>query len=162
MATLDRLGMTVDVPDGWEGRVTRRADAAAARLNSADPSAGDVSRPVLHMATRALPTSMGDFGGELVERLGSEDIFLAVIDYGPEVAGRGLFASRGVPRLAPSQFGANRMARHVPGRSACQHFFSDAGRGFCLYAVVGAHSRRMSTVPRLATVAAGLRMGAIG
>ena len=39
-------------------------------------------------------------------------------------------------------------------RSAGQWFFTERGHGFCLYAVAGAHSRRMATVPAIARVVA--------
>ena len=44
------------------------------------------------------------------------------------------------------------MPRDVVGRSASQHFFSEGGRAFCLFTVLGSHSRRMATVPRAAAV----------
>ena len=40
--------------------------------------------------------------------------------------------------------------------SASQHFFSTGGRAFCLYTVIGSHSRRMATVPRAAAVTRSL------
>ena len=158
MSTIDRYGIRAQVPDGWQARVRKRPALAAASTAGSASTAREVARPVLHMASRSLPDDLGDFGGELVAAMGSSDVFLALIDYGSDVADRGLFAKQGVPNLAPSQFSPNRMARYIPGRSACQHFFSDNGRAFCLYAVVGAHSRRMATVPRLATAATGLRV----
>lgn len=159
MTTIDRYGIRVPVPDGWHGRIRQRPNPSAAdRRAAATPASQEVSRPVLHLATRSLPSDLADFGGEVVAGLGSDDIFLALVDYGTAVADQGLFARQGLPRLAPSQFSPNRMAQYVPGRSACQHFFSEAGRAFCLYAVVGAHSRRMATVPRLARAAQGMRL----
>jgi hypothetical protein len=44
------------------------------------------------------------------------------------------------------------MFRAIPGRSASQHFFTAQERAFCLFTVVGSHSRRMATVPRAAQV----------
>lgn len=160
MISIDGHGLQVDLPDGWDGRVTRRATVAPAALVDGRPGPGgrDTNRPVLHLSNRALPTGMGDFGGDIVPGMRSDDVFLALIDHGPEVAGSALFAARGVPTLAPSHFAPNRMARYVPGRSASQKFFTAAGRGFCLYAVVGAHSRRMVTVPRLQRVASSIRI----
>ena len=67
----------------------------------------------------------------------------------------GLFGPRGVPRLAPSQFGPDRLQRVVPGRSAAQHFFTEGGRAFCLFVVLGSHARRMALVPRAAQVVGG-------
>ena len=77
-------------------------------------------------------------------------------------AGRSGLARKGRPTIAPSQFATNRLARYVPGRSAGQWFFTEGGHGFCLYAVTGAHSRRMSIVPTIATVVSSIRVAASG
>ena len=114
--------------------------------------------PVLHVSTRPLPETVGDFGSGAVEALGPEDVFVALIEYGSDLADTGLFERQGVPRLAPSQFGTNRMPREIVGRSASQHFFSVGGRAFCLFTVLGSHSRRMGTVPKAAAVAASLQI----
>lgn len=153
------FGLTLSPSSGWLAQVYRR---------SADV-AGESTYPVLHACTRSMPASRGDFGVGVVELLDPEDVFVAVVEYAPDLAGRGLFARQGRPRLAPSQFAANRLQRPVPGRSAAQHFYSEAGRAFCLFVVLGSHARRMALVPRAAdllrglTVAdrtAGLRQGA--
>ena len=125
---------------------------------------GDVTTaPGPQLAQRAvdtldLPDRRGDFGSGVVDLLGSEDVFVSLIEYGSEVADQGLFANQGVPRLAPSQFGPNRLQRPLPGRSASQHFFSVGGRAFCLFTVIGSHSRRMATVPRAAEVVRSFRV----
>jgi hypothetical protein len=108
----------------------------------------DVTRPVLHACTVPLPADRGDFGSGVVDLLGPNDIFVALVDYGTEVADQGLFEKQGMPLLAPSQFAPNRMQRPLPGMSASQHFFSDGGRAFCLFTVLGSHARRMASVPR--------------
>ena len=90
--------------------------------------------------------------------LGPDDVFVALVDYGTEVADQGLFEKQGLPRLAPSQFAPNRMQRPLPGMSTSQHFFSSGGRGFCLFTVIGSHARRMASVRRAATLVDGLRI----
>lgn len=57
---------------------------------------------------------------------------------------------------------ADRLARYVPGRSAGQWFFTEGGHGFCLYAVTGAHSRRMVIVPTISRVVRSIRVGPSG
>ena len=104
------------------------------------------------------PATVGDFGSGAVEALGPEDVFVALVEYGSDLADTGLFEKQGVPRLAPSQFGPHRMPRDIVGRSASQHFFSVGGRAFCLFTVLGSHSRRMATVPRAAAVARSLQI----
>ncbi len=137
--THSRYGLTVEGADpGWETRIARR-----------EPHEPDeVTHPVLHACTRALPAERGDFGSGVIDLLGSDDVFVALIEFGSEVADQGLFAPQGRPALKPSQFSTNRMARSYPGVSAAQHFFSEGGRAFCLFVVLGAHSRRMALVPR--------------
>lgn len=158
----DAYGLAADAPRGWHVAVTRRPgatdstpDVGDRRRDAATPDAGnleaqDVTRPVLHACTRAMPTARGDFGTGVVDLLGPDDIFVALVDYGTEVADQGLFEKQGLPRLAPSQFGPNRLQRPLPGLSASQHFFSSGGRAFCLFTVIGSHARRMASVPRAA------------
>lgn len=148
MASYARFGLGAVAPAGWHVSVTQR--------NPADVDAR--TYPVLHAATTPLPAVRGDFGTGVVDILGPEDAFVALIEYGDEVADQGLFAPQGRPRLAPSQFSPNRLQRVIPGRSAAQHFFSEGGRAFCLFAVIGEQSRRMRTVPRAALLAQSLRI----
>jgi hypothetical protein len=144
--TLSRYGLHLAVPDGWEARIYRRAPQ--------DP--GELSYPVLHLGTVALPPVRGDYGGGVVEHLGSEDVFIAMLELGDAVADEGLFARRGIPRLKPSQFGPGRLPHVQADVSAVQHLFCDARRAFCLYVVVGSHGRRMATVPRAEAALRGL------
>ena len=118
----------------------------------------DDTRPVLHACTRGMPTARGDFGTGVVDLLGPDDIFVALVDYGTEVADQGLFEKQGMPRLAPSQFGPNRLQRPLPGLSASQHFFSSGGRAFCLFTVLGSHARRMASVPRAVALVSSLQI----
>jgi hypothetical protein len=157
-------GISLDVPSGWASAILRRPVdlperpagrlAEGADVDPRSPGTGPVERtlPVVHVCTRPLPSTVGDFGGGVVEALAPDDVFVALLEYGSDLAGTGLFERRGLPRLAPSQFAENRMPRDVVGRSASQHFFSHGGRAFCLFTVLGSHSRRMATVPRAAAV----------
>jgi hypothetical protein len=120
--------------------------------------AEDVTRPVLHACTRAMPAERGDFGSGVVDLLGPDDVFVALVDYGAEVADQGLFEKQGLPRLAPSQFAPNRLQRPLPGMSAAQLFFSVGGRGFCLFTVLGSHARRMASVQRAAALVSTLQI----
>lgn len=157
-------GISVDVPGGWTSAVQRRPVTGGASgapderpvASSADRSGAERTMPVVHVATRTIPQGAGDFGSGLVELLTPDDVFVALVEYGSDLADTGLFERQGLPRLAPSQFSPARMQRALPGRSASQHFFSVGGRAFCLYTVVGSHSRRMATVPRAAAVVRSL------
>lgn len=143
-----KFGLAAAQPTGWSLSIARREAAAS----------GERTHPVLHACTRAMPRDRGDFGSGVVDLLAPDDIFVALIEYGAEVADVGLFARQGMPRLAPSQFDPNRLQRPVPGRSAAQHFFSDGGRAFCLFTVIGSHARRMVTVPQAAQLVRGFRV----
>jgi hypothetical protein len=147
MAPIARFGLRVDPPTGWQAVVYRRA-----------PEPGEVTHPVLHACTRPMPDDRGDFGSGVVDDLGPEDVFVALLEYGTDVADRGLFEKQGMPALAPSQFSPDRMQRQLPGRSASQHFFSTGGRAFCLFTVLGSHARRMATVPRAAELVRSLQV----
>ena len=142
-----RFGLRVDPPQGWQVAVFRRA-----------PEPGDATHPVLHACTRPMPEDPGDFGTGVVDLLGPDDVFVALLEYGTDVANRGLFEKQGTPALAPSQFGPDRLQRYIPGLSASQHFFSTGGRAFCLFTVLGSHARRMATVPKAVELVRNLRV----
>lgn len=162
------FGISVDVPTGWSASMVRRTVDDAGALDPGDRATGEGSArrpvgaltertmPVVHVSSRVLPPVVGDFGSGLVELMAPDDVFVALVEYGSDLAGEGLFERRGWPRLAPSQFSPARMQRALPGRSASQHFFSVGERAFCLYTVIGSHGRRMATVPRAATVVRSL------
>ena len=157
MTTYGAHGLRATVPDEWGLRIFQRSTPQQAPgALAAAPQA--ITRPVLHASTIPLAGDVGDFGGGAIEHLRSEDIFLALVEYEPELAGHGLFERQGMPSLAPSRFATNRLFRALPELSASQQFFTVGGRAFCLYAVVGSHSRRMATVPRAAQVASSFRV----
>ena len=130
-------GLSVTVGDGWDHRIFRRTAAP-----------GEQTLPILHASTRPLPADRGDLGSGAVDLLGSDDVFMSLVEFDPELAGQGLFGPQGMPRLAPSQFSPARLQRVFGGRSAAQHFFTDNGRAFCLFVVLGSHARRMAVVPK--------------
>lgn len=154
MARLQQDGLEIDLPPGWEGRIFTRA---VGPVNRRAP--GEQFRPVLHAGNFALPASPGDFGGGAVELMAGGDVFLAVIDYGPEAAGTPLFAASAVPRrLTPDDFSPATLQRTLPGQSGTQRFFTAAGRGFCLYVVLSAHVLRSRLVPVVNTRLRTLRI----
>jgi hypothetical protein len=154
------FGISVDVPAGWAHAIVRRGATPhddVSPLRGAGPQArpgvAERTLPVVHVSSRPIPAAVGDFGSGAVERLGPDDVFVALLEYGTDLADTGLFERPGFPRLAPSQFSPARMPRRFGSLSASQHFFSTGGRAFCLYTVIGSHNRRMATVPRAAVVA---------
>jgi hypothetical protein len=140
-------GLSVAPPRGWDVRITRRPSGPH----------GDRSRPVLHACTRALPEDRGDYGSGAVELLGSEDVFVSLLEFGPESVGTALFERKGLPKPLPvTSFSPNRLQRTLPGQSGLQLFFTDQGRAFCLYVVLGAHSRRAALLPKAEQLVAAL------
>jgi hypothetical protein len=154
MARLQQDGMEIDLPAGWEGRIFNRgAGPVAQRVPH------EQFRPVLHAGNFALPAVVGDFGSGAVERMGRGHVFMALIDYGPEAAGTPLFAAAGPPRqLTIADFNPATLQRTLPGQSGSQRFFTVAGRGFCLYAVLSAHLLRARLVPVVNTAVRTLRI----
>ena len=100
---------------------------------------------------------MGDFGGGAVTLMGPDDIFAVLFEYGPESAGKALFARAGMQRsLAPADFRSTLLRRGLGGQSGTQWFFTEAGRPFTFYAVLGSHARRNALVPRVNALLAAL------
>lgn len=146
-------GVRADLPEGWEGaiRTERDDELGAASL------AGARAFPVAHLATIALPGDRGDFGSGAVELLGTDDDFVALVEYGPEEADSPLFSGRGLPRrLDPRSFSPRSLQRTLPGHAGLQTFFTERGRAFCLYVVLGDHTDAHRHVRRVERVLAGL------
>lgn len=141
-------GISVTLPRGWEGHIAGGGGAKAKDAPAA-PAA-----PVAHLSTAPLPPGRGDFGSGAVEGLGPDDVFVALVEYGPECAGTALFARQGVPRrLRARAFNRRALQRTLAGQCGQQLFFTEAGRAFCLYVVLG---RDHDTAPLLDRVHATL------
>ena len=110
----------------------------AAQAFSAASAPAPLVRPVAHFATCPLPAIRSDFGAEVVELLSANDVFVALLEYGPEEVGSELFAHEGLPRrLDPRQFRPAQLQRTLRGQAGLQVFFHERGRAFCLYVVLG-------------------------
>ena len=160
-------GIEADLPRGWECRISRRnrptddapaaaegrsfGPAAAARAAGADSVTpdGDPSerpQPIAHLANFPLPEARGDFGSGAVDTMGSGDVLVVLFEYGPESVGQPLFRREGMPRnLKPNMFSKSALQRTLPGQAGCQVFFTENGRAFCAYVVLG----RQEEAPRL-------------
>lgn len=131
MATIRAHGIAAQLPRGFEGRIFVR------------PAAVGVSYPVGQFATFPIPDDIGDFGSGAVSLMGPDDVFATLFEYGPESLGTALFSTQGLPSaLSPGDFSPMRLRRGIPGQSGTQRFFTEAGRPFSLYAVLGSHVRR--------------------
>lgn len=126
-------GLAVTPPAGWEATIYRRPAVG-----------GEATYPVLHAATVPLTsTPRGDYGGGLVESLTGQDLFVSLLDFGPDAAGSPLFAASGLPGLSPDVFRPKALQRSIAGQAGVQRFFTVGGRALCLYVVLGAFANRV-------------------
>jgi hypothetical protein len=132
------MGLSVVPPSGWEAVIYRRP-----------PAPGEVTLPVVHAATIPIPADRGDYGAGLVERLGPQDVFVAVLEFGSEAAGSALFSGlRAVPGVTPDSYRPRQLQRTIRGQAGVQRFFTTEGRAFCLYSVVGSLANRVPLAAR--------------
>lgn len=147
MTAVSRHGISLDTPPGWDVRLYRRA-----------PAPGQTTYPVLHTGNFGLPSLRGDFGSGAVERMGPANVLVVLFEHAQSAAGTPLFASRVRPRPMASDFHPRRLQRIIEGQSGAEYFYTEAGRAFCLYVVLGSHARRASLAAEAATIVAGLRI----
>ncbi len=132
--SLSMQGLSVDVPAGWEARIQQASpqDDGAQRL------------PVMHAATVPLVSNRADYGGGVVEALGTSDVFVSLVEFGEEAVGASLYeAVTRLPRVTPSMFHPFQLQRRIPGQAGVQIFFTLEGRAFCQYVVIGSYARRI-------------------
>ncbi|HEX8305293.1 MAG TPA: hypothetical protein VF612_10480 [Jatrophihabitans sp.] len=143
-------GLAVALPARWEGRLYRRtvgqpgATLHAQATGTGTGWPGELSHPVLHLANFALPASRGDYGTGAVELMGPDNLFVALLEFGPDCLGTALYSPRGLPRVTPGQFNPNGMQRRIAGQAGLQHFFTQGNRPFCLYVVIGSHRQAVA------------------
>ena len=139
-----------DLPAGWEGRITRRAEPPAIAAGVAARGApGERTHPVVHLANFALPEHRGDYGSGAVDVMTGQDILIVLFEFGPEAVGQPLFARRGLPRtLAPARFSPNALQRTRPGQVGRQIFFTEHDRAFSLYVVLGSRGAVTVLAPK--------------
>lgn len=133
-------GIAADLPPGWEGGI--RSESAEQAIGGIRTFGNDtpapIARPVAHFATFPLPAERGDFGGDVVPLMTTSDVFVALLEYGPSEVGAALFAKQGLPRrLDPRAFHGGALHRTLAGHAGYQEFFTEGGRPFCLYVVLG-------------------------
>ena len=121
------------------------------------PAALGTTYPVAQFGTFPLPDDVGDFGSGAVNLMGTGDVFATLFEYGPESLGTALFARQGRPDMfSPDDFSPVVLRRGLPGQSGTQWFFTEAGRPFSFYAVLGSHSLRDQLVPLVNTLLTSL------
>jgi hypothetical protein len=117
----------------------------------------------LHAGDFQLPLDDGEFGDRSTAVMPGGGSFLVLTEYRTGAGlepGQGLFASRRVPTaLDPAAFSRRGLAHPRPGQAGTQHFFTAAGRPFCLYVVVsGPRSERRRQLAVLGRVLRSLRV----
>lgn len=126
---LSAYGISVVLPDGWEGRIFVR---------DVPPDEG-IAFPILQAANYVLPIDDGDFGSDATsERMPPFGVFLALAEYGPRYLNAGLFRGTQPDGFSLDDFDPTALQVMVAGHQGLQHFFASAGRSFCLYVVIGA------------------------
>ena len=138
-------GISLTLPERWEGRLYLRDD--------------ELANPILHAANFALPAARGDFGSGAVDLMAEHHVFVSLFEYGPDEADRPLFAARGFPRLTVRDFAPNQLQRRLPGQLGCQRFFTDRGRAFCLYVVLGSDKHAATLLTEVHELVARLQVG---
>jgi hypothetical protein len=145
------MGLAVTPPPGWEATIYRRP-----------ATRGAVTYPILHAATLALPADRGDYGSGLVELLGPDDVFVGILDFGPDAARAPLFRTlSAVPVLSPDAYRPRQLQRTIRGQAGVQRFFSTAGRGFCLYSVIGSIANRVMLTARANQILGTIRVASL-
>lgn len=161
---LQAHGIETDLPAGWEGRIALRATPTASPGTSgpqarARGTAGEVPHPVVHLANFPLPEDRGDFGSGAVDLMTEDDVLVVLFEYGPESVGTALFERQGIPtELTARMFSGSALQRTLPGQAGCQIFFTEAGRAFCCYTVLGRQSAAARVLPQANAALAATRI----
>jgi hypothetical protein len=141
MTRLASHGIAVDVPKGWEGRIF---------VPDLDPPA--INLPILHLTDAVLTVERSSYAPELAARAGGSGTLVALLEFDHHLANVGLYAPRGL-HLPLTRERFHHRALQFPSRvqEGHQRFFSEGGRAFCLYVVLGTGrgaDRRLSEVNR--------------
>lgn len=135
MVQLTGARVDVSLPTGWEGEIDDGSLQTVAD--------GSVRTATVHLANFPLPPQRGDFASGAVERMRAGDILMVLFEYDGGSARTALFEARSLPRVvAAGDFDPSALQWGRPGMSGLQRFFTENGRPFCLYIVVGSHIDR--------------------
>jgi hypothetical protein len=147
VSVLEAHGLRIELPRGWSGRVFKRPGGGA----------------TIHAGDFQLPLDDGEFGDHSTAVMPTGAVFLVLTEYQPGAGlepGEGLFASHRIPMtLDPMGFSPRGLAHPRPGQAGVQHFFTAAGRPFCLYVVVsGPRSERRRQLAVVGHILRSLRV----
>ena len=117
---LAQMGITVDVPSGWDAWFFL-----------------EENNSVVHLASFPLQREPGhSFGMNNIDLMPPGGTFMALLEYGPESANTPLFSEARPRAVAPPDLSPRAFVSAQPGRYARQWSFTESGRAFCLYCVV--------------------------
>jgi hypothetical protein len=136
MAQVRAYGLSVEQLTGWDVHVYRR-----------QPDDGSTAYPIVHASNFPLPRLRGDFGVGAVERMSRNHVLVVLFEYEPAAAHTPLFRVTRRPRPQAHDFRPQQLQRTVAGQSGAQWFFTERNRPFCLYVVMGGHTRRAQLLP---------------
>jgi len=143
---IEAAGIALDLPTGWEGTIRPGRPV----------SGGAIQYSLTHAANFPLPAVRGDYGSEAVEGMVNGDVFVAMLEFGPESAGTALFAATRPPFLRASDFSRDMLQHRKEGQGGTQRFFTESGRAFCLYVVVGDYIDRTEVLPAINRLLSGM------
>ena len=148
MTQLAGFGLSIDLPAGWDARIFRRPAAP-----------GETTHAVLHAGNFAVPTDAADYGDGAVQLMGPGHVLMTLVEFHPDSTSTTLFSSVGIPRpLAASDASRTTLQRALGGQAGIQRFFSEAGRAWSLYVVLGSFDARQSLVGQLNPVLSSLEI----
>lgn len=177
--TISGYGITAALPPAWEGRITKlapvapapaasqaaqaaqgdRAQVTATAPGSAPTGSLETTMPFVHLANFPLPPRRGAFGTGAVELMSGPDTLIVLFEYSADSLGTALFAPSRMPRLLhPGAFSPHALQRILPGQGGYQAFFTESGRAFSLYVVLGSLAQAVTTLPTVNQVLAGLQI----
>lgn len=149
MTTLRAHGLDLRIDRGWEARIWMPDEQAPAE-----------NHPVVRIANFALTTSHDTYTTEAVEDLRPGQVVASLVEFSPRLAGNGLYAPAGVPRLRVADLDPNALQGARPGRFGLQRFFSQNGRAFSLYVMAREGSGLAGALHQLETQLRGIGMDA--
>lgn len=156
--SFNAYGVSSRLPPGWEARATLLTPVSPSTAAPQRVRPGpEVTKPFFHLANFPLPPNRGAFGSGAVEQMLATHVLVVLFEYASDSVGTALFASQGLPQsLQPSQFNPKALQRILPGQAGYQAFFTEAGRAFSLYVVLGSYQGATSLVPQANNVLSGI------
>ncbi len=127
MGVLKGHGLAIEVPANWEGRIF---------VPALPPPA--LNLPILHLTDTVLPMQRSTYAPELAAQAGSKGALVALVEFEERLADRGLYAPQGLGLpLRRDRFHTRALQVPNPLQEGHQRFFSQGGRAFSLYVVLG-------------------------